>query len=130
MNRMENSEANPVRRTERTIGTLLRIGVITAGVVVLVGGVMFLTGEGGNLATYTRFRSEPVELRTVGLIIADAFRMSSRGVMQFGLLLLIAIPVARVVFSVYAFARLKDWRYVFMTLMVLSLLLYSLNFKG
>ncbi len=127
---MENSETNITHRTERTIGTLLRIGVITAGVVVLVGGLMFLFGEGGKVATYTRFRSEPVELRSVGLIIMDAFRLSSRGVIQFGLLLLIAIPIARVVFSVYAFAKLRDWKYVVMTLMVLSLLLYSVSFKG
>lgn len=122
---------NPVtHKTEKTIGSLLRIGVIAAGAVVLVGGLMFLAGEGGGRAVYTRFLSEPVELRRVGLIVADAFSGNSRGIIQFGLLLLIAIPISRVVFSVYAFAKLKDWKYVLMTLIVLSLLLYSLSFKG
>lgn len=127
---MEHPQSHIALRTERTIGSLLRFGVITAGIVVLIGGVMFLAGEGGSLAIHSHFRSEPVELRTVGLIIAEAFRVNSRGIIQFGLLLLIAIPIARVVFSVYAFARLKDWKYVVMTLIVLSLLLYSLSFKG
>ena len=127
---MENPVTYTVLRTERTIGALLRIGVLVAGTVVLLGGVIFLASEGGGPAVYTRFLSEPVQLRTVWLIIAEAFRGNSRGIMQFGLLLLIAIPVSRVVFSVYAFATVRDWKYVFMTLLVLSLLLYSLSFKG
>ena len=36
-------------------------------------------------------------------IIADACRMMARGWIQLGLLLLIATPVARVIFSVFAF---------------------------
>lgn len=127
---MENPATHTALQTARIIGMLLRVGVIAAGAVVLVGGVMFLAGEGGGPATYTRFLSEPVELRTVGLIVIDAFSGNSRGIIQFGLLLLIAIPISRVIFSVYAFVKLKDWKYVLMTLIVLSLLLYSLSFKG
>jgi uncharacterized membrane protein len=39
---------------------------------------------------------------------------------------LIATPIARVMFSVYAFARQRDWLYVCFTLVVLALLVYSL----
>ncbi len=115
---------------ERTIGTLLRLGVILAGSIVLMGGVAFLFGEGRNLAQYRSFTGEPVELRTVGMIAAHAARLDSRGIIQFGLLLLIGIPVVRVAFSVFAFAREKDWKYVIMTMLVLSFLLFSLSFTG
>jgi uncharacterized membrane protein len=45
---------------------------------------------------------------------------------QLGLLLLIATPVARVLFSVLAFIYEKDWTYVGITMIVLTLLCYSL----
>jgi uncharacterized membrane protein len=45
---------------------------------------------------------------------------------QLGLLLLIATPIGRVVFSVAGFARQRDWLYVGITLVVLALLAYSL----
>jgi uncharacterized membrane protein len=48
------------------------------------------------------------------------------GLIQLGLLLLIATPVARVVFSVAGFAIERDWMYVVITLLVLLTLLYSL----
>jgi uncharacterized membrane protein len=45
---------------------------------------------------------------------------------QLGLLILIATPIARVAFSVVAFLYQRDWMYVAVTLMVLGLLVYSL----
>jgi uncharacterized membrane protein len=58
--------------------------------------------------------------------VADALALSSGGVIQLGLLLLVATPVARVIFSVFAFARQRDFTYVVLTLIVLAILLYSL----
>ena len=49
-----------------------------------------------------------------------------RGIIQFGLVLLIATPVARVAFSVAAFALQRDNTYVAITLIVLAVLLFSL----
>ena len=54
------------------------------------------------------------------------FQPHGRGLIQLGLLLLIATPIARVVFSVAGFARQRDWLYVAITLIVLTLLGYSL----
>jgi uncharacterized membrane protein len=47
-----------------------------------------------------------------------------------GLLLLIATPVARVAFSVLAFALQRDRTYIFVTLIVLGMLIYSLTGGG
>ena len=48
---------------------------------------------------------------------------------QFGLLLLIATPVARVVLCVIGFARQRDRLYVVVSSVVLLVLIYSLS-KG
>jgi uncharacterized membrane protein len=47
--------------------------------------------------------------------------------MQLGLLLLIATPVARVAFSVFAFALQRDRLYVVVTLAVLGVLAFSMT---
>ena len=113
-------------RFESVIGTLLRAGVLTAAAVVLAGGIIFLARHGGETPAYHVFRGEPTDLRSVAGILRDASTVSGRGLIQFGLLLLIATPVARVVLSVAIFALERDVRYVGITLLVLSVLLYSL----
>lgn len=50
----------------------------------------------------------------------------SRGIIEAGLLVLIATPVARVLFSVIGFTRQRDYAYVGVTLVVLTVLVYNL----
>src|SRR5262245_54581654 len=114
------------QQVEQFLGNLLRYGVIVAAAVVLVGGVLFLIQEATTVPDYEQFHGEPREMRTVGGIVADAFHLHGRGVIQFGVLLLIAVPVARVAFSVVAFALEGDYFYMGITLIVLAVLLFSL----
>lgn len=113
-------------KTENIIGTLLRAGVLLAGAVVLAGGILYLIHFGGTPADYRAFHGEPGNLRTIGGVLQLAWQMDSRGLMQFGLLLLILTPIARVVFSAFAFFRERDTLYVIVTLIVLAVLVYSL----
>ena len=113
-------------RLEKVIGTLLQIGVLTAAIVVLAGGIWLLTGSFRSAPAYKPFRSEPADLRAVGRVVAGLSHPRPALVIQFGLILLIATPVARVVFSLAAFARERDWTYVVITLIVLLVLAYSL----
>jgi uncharacterized membrane protein len=115
------------QRAEQAIGTLLRTGVILAAAVVFAGGLLYLSRHGESRPNYRVFRGEPADLRQVSGIIHDTLAWQARGVIQLGLLLLIATPVARVAFSVAAFAYERDWMYVGFTLIVLVLLLYSLS---
>ncbi len=114
------------QRVEETVGNLLRGGVIVAAVVVLAGGFAYLVRYGGTMPDYRVFHGEPADLRSVSGIVTDALGLRSRGIMQLGLLLLLATPVARVVFSIFAFAHQRDLTYVFITSIVLAILLYSL----
>ncbi len=114
------------QRVELLLGTLLRVGVSVAAGVALVGGVLFLVHHGSEQPAYHVFRGEPTDLRSVTGILRDAFDLRGRGLIQFGLLLLIATPIARVVLSAVAFALQGDRRYVLFTLIVLAVLLYSL----
>ena len=113
---------------EQVVGNLLRAGVLLAAAVVLAGGLWYLIEHGHESPNYQQFAPEqkPGELRTLSGTAAAVRALHSRGLLQLGLLLLIATPIARVIFSVYAFAREHDWTYVVVTLLVLAVLLYSL----
>jgi uncharacterized membrane protein len=112
---------------EELIGTLLRVGVTLAAAVVLFGGTVYLVRHGLAAPQYHVFVGEPTDLRRLSGIVKDALAFRGRGLIQLGLLLLIATPIARVAFSVAAFALQGDRLYVVVTLIVLAVLIYSLT---
>ncbi len=114
------------QKIEVIIAQLLRAGVLAAALVVISGAVPYLGANGWARVDYRTFHAAPAELRTVHGIVRAACSGDSRAVMQLGLLLLIATPIVRVIFSVFAFAIEGDRMYVLFTLIVLAVLLYSL----
>ena len=114
------------RRLETIIGNLLRAGVVIAATITSIGGVIYLAHSGESLAHYQAFHGEPADLRQVKGVLSDAFSGDGAGIMQLGLLLLIATPVARVAFSLAAFAVQLDRLYVLVTLVVLGVLTFSM----
>jgi uncharacterized membrane protein len=114
----------------RVISILLRSGVLLSALVVLAGGILYLIRYGATFPDYRVFRGEPATLRSVSGILTYALSFHTRGVIQLGLLLLVATPVARVAFSILAFALQRDRTYVIITLIVLGVLLYSLAGGG
>ncbi len=117
-------------QVEKIIGNLLRSGVIAAAIVVLTGGIIYLIRYGANSPDYSIFKGVPAEFRSVGGIVTAALTFRSRGLIQLGLLFLIATPVARVAFSIFGFALQRDRIYIAITLIVLGILIYSLAGGG
>ena len=113
-------------RIEQIVGTLLRVGVMLAAGVVFTGAACFLARHGAETPHYRIFRGEPSDLSHVQGIIGSTFGCEARALIQLGLLLLVATPVARVIFSVAGFALQRDRSYVVITLLVLAVLLFSL----
>lgn len=106
---------------ERIIGNLLRSGVVLAAVVVAAGGAWYLTDAAPAVVDYHRFHAELRGLHSLALLPGP------QALILIGLLILIATPVARVVFSLFAFALERDWLYVGITAAVLVALLYSIG---
>jgi uncharacterized membrane protein len=118
------------QRIENILANLLRAGVLLSALVVLIGGVIYLVRHGHAPVDYRVFQGEPARLRTIRGTARDAFELRGQGIIQLGLLLLIATPVARVAFSIFGFAEERDGMYVVFTLIVFSVLLYSLFGTG
>ncbi len=113
-------------KIEMIVGVLLRSGVILAAAVVLFGAVLYLARHGHELPNYASFHGEPESLKSPIDIFRGVEQLSARAMIQLGLLLLIATPVARVLFSAIAFAIERDWMYVVITLVVFVVLMFSL----
>jgi len=114
------------QKVEDIIGNLLRIGVLVSAAVVFAGAVVYLVHHGRDPVNYSVFQGEPSDYRQIGGIVREAFLGTGRGIIQLGLLLLIATPIARVIFAIFGFAVEKDRMYVVFTTAVLVILLYSL----
>jgi len=85
-------------KLERTIGVVLRAGVIASSVCLSVGlALALLNGEGG----------------TAGVLLRT------------GIVVLLATPVARVVVSIVQYAHERDWTFTLLTSIVLAELLAS-----
>ena len=114
------------QRMQQVVGRLLQAGVMLSAAVVIAGGAWLLARSGWSAPAYHYFHAEPPQFRHVSGLIASLARPTPEVIVQLGLVLLIATPVARVVFSMVAFAIQRDRTYVVITLIVLAVLAYSL----
>jgi len=86
-------------RLERSIGAVLRVGVTISSVCLAVGLVLEILGGPAAVA--------------------------SAALLQAGIIVLVATPVARVIVSTAQYARERDWKFVVLTGIVLVELLAS-----
>jgi uncharacterized membrane protein len=114
------------RDIDLIVAHILRGCVTLAAIVVVAGGIIYLIRHGGATPDYRTFHGEPSELRSVSGILMELFSFRGRGIIQFGLLLLIMTPLTRVVFLLFAFIRQRDKLYIIVSLIVLAALVYSL----
>ena len=117
------------RQMENGMGRLLQAGVLAACAVMAVGAVLYLLHAGGQRESFAVFHAEPASLESISGIVGQALAGTARGIIQLGVLLLIATPVMRVAFAVIGFAWERDIRFVAISLAVLALLAFGL-FSG
>ncbi|WP_114936952.1 DUF1634 domain-containing protein [Mucilaginibacter endophyticus] len=126
MNANNNGKNLGDRDIELLVGRLLRTGVITASCIVLLGGILFLIQHGSALMpSYHRFNGEDNSFTTFGGIISSTLQFNAKGIVQFGVMVLIATPVLRIALSLLGFALEKDKLYVIITTIVLCVMLFS-----
>jgi uncharacterized membrane protein len=108
------------------IGWVLRLGVFISISVVFLGGVIYIYRHGHEMADYHLFKGIPVFVQTGVGIINGIFTFRGRAIIQAGIILLIATPIIRVVFSAIGFVLEKDYLYIGITLLVLSIIFISM----
>ena len=102
----------------RVVAFSLRVGVFTSVVLSMVGLLLWATGGFNNLVT--------VAGSAIVGAVASGFRGSDSGIIYLAIVVLVATPVFRVAVSVVYFVREGDRKYVLISLVVLSMLLFAL----
>ena len=115
-----------LHKFEESLAQLLRIGVIVSAVVVFAGGVMFLIENGASRPDYHVFHGERPDLVSMHRVVMECLSGHPRALVQTGIVLLIATPFARVLFSLFEFLKNRDWIYSLFTLIVFCVLAYGL----
>ena len=108
------------------IGWVLRLGVFISITVVFFGGLVYIYRHGHELADYRLFKGIPAFVQTAPGIIDGIFTFRGRAIIQAGIILLIATPIVRVVFSAIGFVLEKDYLYIGITVLVLSIIFISM----
>ena len=115
------------QKIEQIIGVLLRVGVSMSAALVFAAGIAYLWQNHAVRVSYQQFHGETAELTSVAGVVRGAANLDALALMQLGLLILIATPVARVLFAAFAFALEHDWLYVIVSLIVFGVLLATLT---
>lgn len=118
-----------IHKIEGVLSILLRLGVSVSLAIVVFGTIVSFAHHPG----YYRGNNDLAVLiggkasfpHTLGQTWKGVREFRGQAIVVVGLLLLICTPVMRVVISIVVFAYEKDWKYVWMTTVVLVFLLIS-----
>lgn len=120
------------RDVELYIGKLLRYGVMLSCFITSVGGIIYFFQRHGTRPDYTpvpdgqEFPGVDSYLRELSTIMPRVLAFDGAAIIQLGVCVLIATPVLRVAFSAIAFLIEKDYMYVVITLIVLSIIIANM----
>ena len=114
------------KQLEYLLSHFLMYGVLIASAVVLFGGILYLIRHGSEPAEYQVFIGTPSEFQSPRGVVNAVLAGSRRGLIQLGLLILIAVPILRVIISFCTFLLQRNFIYVIITSLVLVGITYSL----
>ena len=114
------------------IGKILRYGVLTSCIITFVGGIIYIFQAQGTMPDYSpvligdNFAGTADYLRELSTIVPRMLEADGAAIIQFGVIVLIATPILRVIFSAIAFLIEKDYLYVVITLIVLTIIIANM----
>lgn len=123
---MKNRREITDKDIEQLLGSVLRWGVLLSMAVVTFGGAIYLYRHGHDVSDYKTFKNQPDFTIQLKAIFGGIFDFRGRAIIQFGIILLIATPVARVLLSAISFAAEKDYLYVAIAVIVLAIITVSM----
>ncbi len=108
------------------LGQVLRAGTVISISIVFFGGVLYLYRHGHSLTTYKVFKGTPGFVQQTTGLWDGVISLKGQAIIQVGILLLVATPILRVIFSAVGFMLEKDYMYVGISLLVLFIIFMSM----
>jgi uncharacterized membrane protein len=108
------------------LAQVLRAGTIISISIVFIGGVFYLYRHGHTIADYSHFKGIPAFVQHADSLFSSAFDLKGQAIIQLGIILLIATPILRVIFSTIGFVFEKDYMYTGISVLVLLIIFASM----
>lgn len=106
---------------------MLQAGVTAAAILVIAGGAFYLNQAARQpLPDYAHFQDVPSPLVSMSSEWHALLSGNASAVIGAGLIVLILTPVLRVLMCIVGFVQKRNWLYVAVSSIVLTVLLYSL----
>ena len=109
----------------RAMTEFLRMLTAVAGLLIVTGGGLLLSRDAKAMTSFDRFAAQPAARPVLSEIMGRAFHLNALALVQLGIVLLSATPVLRVLFAGVNYLVERDWLYVGITVIVLSVLASS-----
>jgi len=111
------------------IGNLLRYGVWISLSVAFIGGIVYLLHNGNQIENYAVFKENDRNIfEVIAAIYNGAIQGNGESIIFTGIIFLFLTPVLRVILSLFSFLLEKDYLYVGITLIVISIIIISISF--
>lgn len=111
---------------EQLIGQVLRYGVLISGVIAIIGGILYLYQQGTGIPDYGTFHGETAGFTSLTGIIEGLKKGNATEIIQLGVVVMIATPILRIMFSLVSFIVERDKLYIFITMIVLAIITFSM----
>lgn len=114
------------------IGQVLRYGVFISCAITLFGGIVYFIQQKGVKPNYDPipsgqdFPGVAQYLRELNTIFPRILDFDGAAIIQLGVVVLIATPIVRIIFSAISFLIEKDYMYVVITLIVLTVIIMNM----
>jgi uncharacterized membrane protein len=108
------------------LGQVLRAGTVISISIVFFGGVLYLYRHGHSTADYRVFKGTPNFVHQAKGLFQGMASLKGQAIIQIGIMLLIATPILRVIFSAVGFMLEKDYLYLGISLLVLLIIIASM----
>ncbi len=116
----------------KIMGNILRYGSLFSILLILFGTAMLFLNNGANNYTLKQIASHDSEVSTNGISASQLFYgfFSFDGIsyIVLGLIVLIATPIMRVIYSIYFFGNQKNRVYLLITIIVFFNLMFAIFF--
>ena len=114
-----------MNRTDRWLSYILLSGLTISLLFITIGTILFFLKNDHQPINQMMYSSNPNHLNTIYRILDHARQWDALAIIQLGILILIITPLMRVLTCLWIFLIEKDYLYIFLACIVLSILLYS-----
>lgn len=113
-----------IKKIEISMSVILTIGMLLSSCLVILGGTSFLIQHGSE-NILTQFIQSDLYHTNINMILNDVSGFSSIGIIELGILVLVATQIIRVAMLVCFYGITRDYWFSCISLFILIVLVYS-----